>query len=129
MYKKIFLKQIYNKMSFVFIIIIILSSCIFSGCINNDNSNSTGNVVVNISYEDMNISLDLAEKWIISNLKEDGYFNYIYDPEKDEYSDKNNMIRQLMSSRLIAVMCQTNSTLKELTKIVLFVVTRIKSKK
>ncbi len=112
MYKKIFSKQISSKMSFFLIVIIILSSCIFSGCIDNDNS--TDRIVVNISYEDMNISLDLAEKWIISNLNEDGYFNYIYDPEKDEYSDKNNMIRQLMTSRLIAEMCQENSSLNEL---------------
>ena len=114
MVKKIFSKHILCKMSFILIVIIILLSCILSGCINNDNSGSTDDVVVNISHKDMNISLDLAEKWMVSNLNEDGYFNYIYDPEKDEYSDKNNMIRQLMASRLIAEMCKENSSLNEL---------------
>jgi len=114
MFKKIYLKHFQYRMFLALMIVIMFTLCIFSGCIKNEDSKSNDKVVVNISYKDMNFSLDLAEKWMISNLKEEGYFNYIYDPEEDEYSDKNNMIRQLMASRLIAEMCQTNSSLNEL---------------
>ncbi|MCK4347527.1 MAG: hypothetical protein KAW47_02815 [Thermoplasmatales archaeon] len=114
MFKKIFSKTIPPRMAVALIIMLIFLSSMFSGCIRKENSGSTKNVVINLSSEAMNASLDLAETWLISNLREEGYFNYIYDPEKEEYSDKNNMIRQLMASRILAEMSQMNSSLEEL---------------
>lgn len=46
----------------------------------------------------------MASEWIINNFKERGLFVYIYEPKKDFYPYKNNMIRQLMSSRYLAEM-------------------------
>ena len=95
------------------IVLLIFLSSMFSGCIRKENSGSTENVVIDLSSEDMNASLDLAEIWLISNLREEGYFNYMYDPENEKYSDKNDMICQLMASRLLAEMSQVNSSLEE----------------
>ena len=81
------------------------------GCVEEDHLDDTDNRIVDLSYETINNSLNLAEKWLTSNLKEKGCFNYIYDPSTGEYSNKNNMIRQLMASRLLAELCQTNSSL------------------
>lgn len=90
------------------------SSVFFSGCFEDSYLDDTDNKIVDLSYEDINNSLNLAEKWLTSNLKEKGCFNYIYDPSTGEYSNKNNMIRQLMASRLLAELCQTNSSLETL---------------
>ncbi|GAI39122.1 unnamed protein product, partial [marine sediment metagenome] len=70
--------------------------------------------IVDLSYEKINNSLNPTEKWLTSNLKEKGCFNYIYEPSTGEYLDENNMIRQLMASRLLAELCQTNSSLETL---------------
>ena len=55
--------------------------------------------------------LDLAKQWLITNVNEEGYFNYFYNPEEDTYSTKNNMIRQLMASRLLAELSQSEEGL------------------
>ncbi|WP_300465558.1 beta-L-arabinofuranosidase domain-containing protein [Desulfobacula sp.] len=58
----------------------------------------------------------LAENWFINNIKEDGSFNYLYDPLSRKYSKKNNMIRQLMASRLLAELSHERDELKNLHK-------------
>lgn len=59
-------------------------------------------------------SKKLGENWIISNLNDEGYFNYYYDPINEQYSPYNNMIRQIMASRLLAEMSKENESLKDL---------------
>ncbi len=54
-------------------------------------------------------SYDLAQEWLRSNMRENGLFHYIYDVDQDLYPDKNNAIRQLMASRLIAELSQEDS--------------------
>lgn len=56
-------------------------------------------------------SLDAAEKWFLNSQRDKGLFRYIYYPKVDQYPNKNNAIRQLMASRLLAEMCQTNPEL------------------
>jgi len=90
---------------------LIFSSVFFPGCIEEDYSSIE---IVDLSYEKVNNSLNPAEKWLTSNLKEKGCFNYIYEPSTGEYPTKNNMIRQLMASRLLAELCQTNSSFETL---------------
>ncbi len=58
----------------------------------------------------------LVENWFINNIKEDGTFNYLYDPLRQRYSKKNNMIRQLMASRLLADLSHDRDELKKLHK-------------
>ena len=62
-------------------------------------------------------SLDMAEGWMLLNLDEDGYFNYEYRPYSDEYSNNNNMIRQLMSSRWLAEVSSKDETLLHMHKV------------
>ena len=89
-----------------------MSSFLFSGCIKEDEENYKENPV--FDEEKINNSLDNAEKWLISNLREEGCFNYLYDPSTETYSTNNNMIRQLMASRLLAEMSKDNISLQPL---------------
>jgi len=57
-------------------------------------------------------SYQLAEQWFTEQLREDkALFHYLYDPTKDEYATKNNPIRQLMASRLLAELASENEEL------------------
>lgn len=58
--------------------------------------------------------LHKAQNWLIKNIDEKGIFNYIYDPTTEEYSTSNNMIRQLMASRVLAEMSTENTSLQTL---------------
>ena len=110
MFKKFCPIHVCRKLTILVIIgSLILSSVFLPGCIYEDYSSIE---IVDLSYEKINNSLNPAEKWLTSNLKEKGCFNYIYDPSTGEYPNKNNMIRQLMASRLLAELCQTNSSLE-----------------
>jgi len=62
-------------------------------------------------------SLDMAEGWMLLNLDEDGYFNYEYYPWNGDYSNSNNMIRQLMSSRWLAEVSSDNKALLHMHKV------------
>ncbi len=55
-----------------------------------------------VFLKDVKQSYDAAEKWLLFNLRSKGLFNYIYHPKTDEYPNKNNALRQLMASRLLA---------------------------
>lgn len=59
-------------------------------------------------------SLDLAVNWLLDNLDDDGQFVYAYSPSSGEYSTNNNMIRQLMGSRLLAELSQDDPILRDL---------------
>jgi hypothetical protein len=61
-------------------------------------------------------SLISCESWMQNNLNDDGYFNYLYYPSNGTYSDSNNMIRQLMSSRWLAEESISNRDLLNLHK-------------
>ncbi len=43
-----------------------------------------------------------AKKWFLNNIRDEGVFVYLYDPVNDRYASENNMVRQLMASRLLA---------------------------
>ncbi len=56
-----------------------------------------------IDIETISESLQLAKDWLFSNFNTGGYFTYEYNPSNNQYSNnKNNIIRQLMSSRILA---------------------------
>lgn len=73
--------------------------------------------IPDITKEKIINSLNLAEGWMILNLDEDGYFNYGYSPSNGEYLNKNNMIRQLLSSKWLAHKSQNDEVLKYMHKI------------
>ncbi len=96
---------------FIISILIVLIFAIFPGCFEENNNKQVEEKENIIIHENFQLSLSLAEDWLISNLKEKGCFNYIYDPVTDEYSTSNNMIRQLMASRVLAEMSQKDNSL------------------
>ena len=55
-----------------------------------------------------------AETWFLNNIREKGIFVYLYDPYTDHYADKNNTVRQLMASRLLAELSLNNPELGSL---------------
>lgn len=55
-----------------------------------------------LSKEKLLASLQNARGWMFSNFNTGGYFTYEYDPSSNKYSKKNNVIRQLMASRILA---------------------------
>ncbi len=62
-------------------------------------------------------SLNLAKCWMLLNLDEEGNFNYEYNPSNGEYSNSNNMIRQLMSSRWLAEESGGNDILLQMHRV------------
>jgi len=56
-------------------------------------------------------SYEAARRWFLEALRPEGWFHYQYDPRKDRYSGRNNAIRQLMASRLLAEMAAENREL------------------
>jgi len=109
MLSKMYLVKIQSKLIFPIIFVLIASLFLSSGCI--EESYFNYDEIFILSSSDLYNSLNLAEKWLTSNLREEGYFKYIYDPSNDEYPNKNNMIRQLMASRLLAEISQMNPSL------------------
>jgi hypothetical protein len=63
---------------------------------------NTPSFVPQFSLGKMRSSLALAKGWLVSNVRDDGEFNYLYHPSSRQYPESNNMIRQLMGSRLLA---------------------------
>ena len=59
-------------------------------------------------------SYEAAEKWFLRNVRDKGLFHYIYHPKTDAYPNKNNAIRQLMASRLLAELSQEKPALLSL---------------
>jgi hypothetical protein len=105
-----------KKIFFYFSFFILFLHSFLCGCIQESYVDYEEDELIYLSYENVNESLNLAKKWLISNLKDEGYFNYIYDPEKMEYPDMNNMIRQFMASRLLAEMSREDNNLRGVHK-------------
>lgn len=107
--------------------VLIISLILISGCTNNRGGERVHPGIhpgqnrgvasePNITLGTLNNSLNLAKEWLISNFNKKDIFNYQYDPSSGKYSSRNNMIRQLMSSRLLAELSQDNSALLKLHK-------------
>lgn len=73
--------------------------------------------IPDFNIERLKESIELAEGWMLVNMDEDGYFNYEYYPYHEEYSDGNNMIRQLMSSKWLADKAMENEDIKFMHKV------------
>jgi len=56
----------------------------------------------------------LAEAWFLKSFNKKGIFNYLYFAQENEYSTKNNAIRQLMASRLLAELAKSDASLHEM---------------
>jgi hypothetical protein len=59
---------------------------------------------------------NLCLKWLVNNFDLNGYFIYLYDPELETYPDNNNVLRQLMASRIFAALSHKDSNLSVLHK-------------
>lgn len=67
---------------------------------------STGRAKADAAFlKDVESSLVLAKAWLFRNIRDKGLFVYAYDPARGSYSTKNNEIRQLLASRVLAVEC------------------------
>ncbi len=69
-----------------------------------------------ITSDEIDQSLGLATEWLVNNFREKGIFVYQYNPKTEKYSRKNNMIRQLMASRLLAELSVSDVALQKLHK-------------
>lgn len=63
---------------------------------------NTSSQEVNLNDSDFRYIYNLSKMWLMNSISESGQFRYMYDPFRDKYSPRNNMIRQLMSSRGLA---------------------------
>lgn len=98
------------------LITILIVLCMFStGCIQKPQK-KVSNQQFNISFskKELKDMYNLSVQWLISNIKDKGIFQYIYNPVTKIYPSKNNMIRQLMASRVLADFAQNNHTLKSI---------------
>ncbi len=67
--------------------------------------------------QDLHESYDLALQWFSHSLRDKGLFRYTFKPaEKNVYGRKNNAIRQLMASRLLAELSHEDTSLISLHK-------------
>lgn len=65
--------------------------------------------------QDLRESYELARQWFGNSMRDKGLFRYTFQPgPKNVYGRKNNAIRQLMASRLLAEMCHEDTSLIEL---------------
>ena len=99
------------------IIIIILSSYSLSGCTNKSDQDKDEYEFISLSVNDVNQSLNQAKKWLISNMKETGFSNYLYDYKDDLFLNEDNLIHQLKVTRLLAELSYQNDSIKEIHKI------------
>jgi hypothetical protein len=98
------------------IIILIFSNYNLSGCAKNSYQNNDDYEYVKLSYYDVNKSLNHAINWFVSNIDENGLYNYIYDDDKSEYLIYNNIYHQIKNSLVIAELSRFNDTIKEIHK-------------
>ena len=69
-----------------------------------------------IFLDNVKRSLNLCEKWLINNIKENWVFLYLYNPTNKQISTKNNVLRQLMASRYLAYISNHKRWLQQLHK-------------
>ena len=74
------------------------------------------NNLLNIDSEKIDTFLNNANKWFFRNFESKWVFTYGYNAYSGRYSTKNNMIRQLMASRLLAEMSLEDENLVNLHK-------------
>jgi hypothetical protein len=86
----------------------------FSGCIENSYQNIEEYEFIKISKNDIENSLKQAKQWVISNIKNDGFSNYLYDYNNNQFIDNNNFVNQLKLSRLISELSNQNESFKEI---------------
>jgi len=55
-----------------------------------------------------------AIEWLVNNFRDKGLFVYVYNPSTHEFSQNNNMIRQLMGSRVFAELRHNDPDIREL---------------
>ncbi len=67
-----------------------------------------------VSKELIKKSYKEAQSWFLRSLNDKGVFNYLYDAHLDSFSTKNNAIRQLMASRLLAELASKDRKFLEL---------------
>ena len=99
------------------IIILIFSSFSLSGCTNKSDQDKDDYEFISLSVNDVNQSLNQAKKWLISNMKETGFSNYLYDYKDDLFLNEDNLIHQLKVTRLLAELSYQNDSIKEIHKI------------
>lgn len=103
----------FSRVAFPFLIILLFLGCtVFSGCIHNEPLTQPGDSIILVTSADLQQGVQNATTWFLRNINSKGIFNYSYDPVTETYSTKNNMIRQLMASRLLAELSQTNESLQ-----------------
>jgi hypothetical protein len=90
---------------------------IFFGCLfwwMQKNAPETPSLQTNREFlQSLRESENLATQWFLGNFREKGIFTYIYEPERNYEPPQNNMIRQLMASRLLAEMSSIDPDLRE----------------
>jgi len=96
-------KKIQLNIFISYSIILILSSIAFQSCTKHKKD----------FMEEVVKSNDMAIEWLLNNIRPKGIFVYLYNVREDSSSNKNNMVRQLMASRLLAELSQTNSAFLE----------------
>lgn len=91
------------------IVSLLLSTLLFAGCLQPDPLvDSQGDL--ELTSEDLEQGKRFAIQWFIQQFNEQHYFNYIYNPDTNEYPPLDNLVRQLLASRLLAEMSQENET-------------------
>ena len=67
--------------------------------------------------QELKTSYHLASQWFRNSMRDKGLFRYTFQPgPKNVYGRKNNAIRQLMASRLLAEMCHEDTSLLKMHK-------------
>jgi hypothetical protein len=95
-------------------IIILIFIFIFFACKSiNETENKIDNNIEKEQLFKFEQSYKASQEWMKNNLNSKWYFNYIYYPEKNTYSSSNNMIRQLMMSRILWELSIENINFRE----------------
>ncbi|MDG6219537.1 MAG: hypothetical protein QCI00_08870 [Candidatus Thermoplasmatota archaeon] len=97
--------SIESSFFFVLSIFLLFTNLLFSGCIQPDGSTDDTDHI-EVTSGDLELRQQFALDWFTDNINENDYFNYLYDPESNEYPLLNNMVRQLLASRLLAELSQ-----------------------
>jgi hypothetical protein len=100
----------------LFLAILILFSYYLSGCIENSNKNNDQYEYVYLSKDNVNNSLNSTVKWMTANLDENGFYNKIYDYDKAEFQDYENIYHQLRNSLILAELSNYRNPTKEIHK-------------
>ncbi len=108
------------KTTSIFVFLVFFSGCTFSSS-NQPNKDTTEDTVQEILswsdeefHEKVQSSYEAGKTWFLQSFRAKGLFAYQYDPQTDTSSSENNMIRQLMASRLLAEISQEEIGLRKM---------------